>query len=63
MTLQCPLGKCQPEKRDFEKEKHEAWHEIGFLAVSVGDTRLTWFIREMVVQVGNFLYGERKAKR
>ena len=63
MTLQCPLGKCQPEKRDYEKEKRDAWHEIGFLAVSVSDTRLTWFIREMVTQVGNFLYGERKGNR
>ena len=63
MTMQCPLGKCQPEKRDYEKEKRDGWNRQGILVVSRDDTRLDWVQRESVRQIGDMLYGERKGNR
>ena len=37
----------------------DGWHELGLLAVSVDDPRLTWPEREMVAQLGRKLYGPR----
>ena len=63
MTLQCPLGKCLPVPIDAEAVKREGWNRQGILVVSRDDTRLDWVQRETVKQIGNRLYGERKAKR
>ena len=58
MTLQCPLGKCQPVPIDAEAEKRDGWEKQGILVVSRDDTRLDWVQRESVKQIGDMLYGE-----
>lgn len=63
MTLQCPLGKCQPVPIDAEAVKRDGWVKQGILVVSRDDTRLDWVQRESVRQIGNRLYGEMKGKR
>ena len=63
MTLQCPLGKCQPEPIDTETVKRDGWTKQGILVVAHDDTRLDWVQRETVRQIGNRLYGEMKGTR
>ena len=45
------------ERRDPEQVKREGWREMGVLAVSASDQRLTWPERELVRQLGEKLYG------
>ena len=63
MTLQCPLGKCLPNPVDSEAIKRDGWTNQGILVVAHDDTRLDWVQRESVRQIGDMLYGERKANR
>ena len=49
------------KRRSPEEIKRDGWHELGLLAISVDDQRLTWPERELVRQLGEKLYG-RKAK-
>lgn len=48
-------------RRDPEQVKREGWQELGVLAVSIHDHRLTWPERELVEQLGRKLYGPRPA--
>ena len=63
MTLQCPLGKCQPVPIDTETVKRDGLNRQGILVVSRDDTRLDWVQRETVRQIGDRLYGEMKGTR
>ena len=63
MTLQCPLGKCQPVLIDTDAVKRDGWNRQGILVVSRDDQRLDWVQRESVRQIGEMLYGERKGNR
>lgn len=45
-------------RRAPEEIKRDGWREIGLLAVSVDDHRLTWPERELVRQLGEKLYGK-----
>ena len=63
MSLQCPLGKCQPNPIDSEAIKRDGWNRQGILVVSRDDQRLDWVQRESVRQIGDMLYGERKGNR
>ena len=49
------------ERRDPDQVRRDGWHELGLLAVSVDDPRLTWPEREMVAQLGRKLYGPRSS--
>ena len=49
------------ERRSPEEVKREGWREQGVLVVSPADPRLTWPEREIVRQLGERLYGDRKA--
>jgi hypothetical protein len=40
------------QRRDPEQVKQEGWQELGVLAVSIDDHRLTWPERELVEQLG-----------
>jgi hypothetical protein len=50
------------ERRDPEQVKREGWQELGLLAVSVEDERLSWDERELVLKLAEKLYGPRSAK-
>ncbi|WP_319805340.1 hypothetical protein [Paracoccus kondratievae] len=49
-------------RRDPDQVRRDGWHELGLLAVSVDDPRLSWPEREMVVQLGCKLYGPRASE-
>ncbi len=44
-------------RRSPEEIKRDGWRELGVLAISVDDQRLTWPERELVRQLGERLYG------
>lgn len=46
-----------------EVMKREGWRELGVLAVSVQDERLTWPERELIRQLGEKLYGKPYARK
>lgn len=46
-----------------EMVKRKGWRELGVLAVSADDERLTWPERELVRQLGEKLYGTRCSDR
>jgi hypothetical protein len=49
------------ERRSAEDVKRDGWREQGLLVVNPADPRLTWPERELVRQLGEKLYGVRKA--
>ena len=48
------------ERRSPDEVKRDGWREQGVLAVAVDDERLTWPVRELVLQLGERLYGKRE---
>lgn len=44
-------------RRDPETVKRDGWREMGVLAVSACDPRLSWPERELIRQLGEKLYG------
>ena len=46
-----------------EDVKRDGWRDHGLLAVSIHDQRLTWPERELVMQLGDKLYGRREEHR
>jgi hypothetical protein len=49
-------------RRDAEQVKQDGWREQNLLVVSPEDQRLTWPERELVRQLGEKLYGQRKPR-
>jgi hypothetical protein len=49
-------------RRNPEEVKRDGWREQNILVVSPEDQRLTWPERELVKQLGEKLYGGRRAK-
>ena len=47
------------DRRPPEEVKRDGWRDLGLLAVSIDDNRLTWPERELVKQLSEKLYGER----
>ncbi len=47
------------DRRPPEEVKRDGWRDLGLLAVSIDDNRLTWPERELVKQLGEKLYGQR----
>lgn len=46
-------------RRSPDEVKRDGWQEMGLLAVSVDDPRLSWPERAMIAQLGCKLYGPR----
>ena len=46
-------------RRDPERVRRDGWRELGILAVSEDDPRLSWHEREFVRRLGERLYGHR----
>lgn len=59
----CPLGRLQPEhRRDPEEIKREGWRKQHILVVSPEDSRLDWIERELLLQIGDRLYGNKEPR-
>jgi hypothetical protein len=50
-------------RRSPEEIKRDGWHELGLLAISIDDHRLTWPERELVRQLGEKLYGRLQKRQ
>jgi hypothetical protein len=48
------------QRRSPDDIKRDGWREQRVLAVSIDDARLTWPERELILQLGEKLYGDRK---
>jgi hypothetical protein len=51
------------ERRSPDEVKRDGWREMGVLAISAVDPRLSWPERELVRQLGEKLYGPSSAAR
>lgn len=47
------------ERRTTDIVKRQGWRELGVLAVAINDERLSWPERELILQLGDKLYGRR----
>lgn len=51
------------ERRSPDDVKRDGWRDMGVLAVSPADPRLSWPERELIRQLGEKLYGPSTAAR
>ncbi len=50
-------------RREPDQVKRDGWKDLGLLAVSCDDPRLSWPEREFVMQLGSKLYGQRPSTK
>ena len=62
-SLKCNLGRIQPKQIDAEKIKREAFNNDGILVVKVDDERLSWPEKELIKQIGNKIYKNKKGEK
>jgi hypothetical protein len=53
----------QPSKIDAEKLKREGWNNDGILVVKVDDERLSWPEKELIKQIGDKIYKNKKGEK
>ncbi len=61
--LKCNLGRIQAKKIDAEKIKREGWNNDGILVVKVDDERLSWPEKELIKQIGDKIYKNKKGEK
>ena len=61
--LKCNLGRMQPKQIDAEKIKREAFNNDGILVVKVDDERLSWPEKELIKQIGDKIYKNKKGEK
>ena len=61
--LKCNLGRIQPKQIDAEKIKREAFNNDGILVVKVNDERLSWPEKELIKQIGDKIYKNKKGEK
>ena len=61
--LKSNLGRMQPKQIDAEKIKREGWNHDGILVVKVDDERLSWPEKELIKQIGDKIYKNKKGAK
>ena len=61
--LKCNLGRMQPKQIDAEKIKREAFNNDGILIVKVDYERLSWPEKELIKQIGDKIYKNKKGEK
>ena len=61
--LKSNLGRMQPKQIDVEKIKREAFNNDGILVVKVDDERLSWPEKELIKQIGDKIYKNKKGAK
>ena len=61
--LKSNLGRMQPKQIDAEKIKREGWNNDGILVVKVDDERLSWPEKELIKQIGDKIYKNKKGAK
>lgn len=51
-----------PKSFDAESVKRNGFHDQGILVVDINDDRIGWVERQMLINVGEKLYGKRRQK-
>jgi hypothetical protein len=62
-SLKCNLGRMQPKQIDAEKIKREAFNNDGILVIKVDDERLSWPEKEVIKQIGEKIYKNKKGEK
>ena len=62
-SLKCNLGRMQPKQIDAEKIKREGWNNDGILVVKIDDERLSWPEKELIKQIGDKIYKNKKGEK
>ena len=62
-SLKCNLGRMQPKQIDAEKIKREAFNNDGILVVKVDDERISWPEKELIKQIGEKIYKNKKGEK
>ncbi len=58
-----PLGRMQATPMDAEATKRQGWREQHILVVTPEDRRLSLFERQLILSIGERLYGSPPAQR
>ena len=61
--LKSNLGRIQPKQIDAEKIKREGWNNDGILVVKIDDERLSWPEKELIKQIGDKIYKNKKGEK
>ncbi len=61
--LKSNLVRMQPRQIDAEKIKREGWNNDGILVVKVDDERLSWPEKELIKQIGDKIYKNKKGEK
>jgi len=62
-TPKCALGRLIPETFDVDKLKEDAWRDHRILVISADDPRIGWIERQVIEQIGEKLYRDRRPLR
>ncbi len=58
--MKSQLAKYQPNPVDAEQIKRDAWNDDRILVIKAGDERLGWDEMQMIVNIGNRIYGKKR---
>ena len=62
-TPRCTLARFIPNQMDVEEVKADGFNNHRIFVVSLDDARINWMERQVIEQLGNRLYRDRKASR
>jgi hypothetical protein len=59
----CTLERFIPTHIDVEDVKSDGWNDHRILVVGADDTRINWMERQVIEQIGEKLYRDRRSSR
>ncbi len=62
-STRCALASLIPTTMDVEKVKADGWNDHRILVVSPDDPRIGWIERQVIEQIGEKLYRDRRSAR
>ena len=62
-TPRCTLARFIPNQMDIEEVKADGWNDHRILVVGADDTRINWIERQVIEQIGEKLYRDRRSSR
>lgn len=57
------VSRLQPNSVDHDAMKRNGFHDQGILIVSIDDDRIGWDERQILINIGEKLFGKRAGKR
>jgi hypothetical protein len=62
-TPRCTLARFIPTQMDVEDVKRDGWNQHRILVISADDPRIGWIERQVIEQIGEKLYRDRRSSR